>query len=261
MMGLTGGSGGPGRGSGPRRIEGSMRTVEDDGLAEIRQAFTREPGIAPAPESCPPPATLWSALHGELPPAEARQVVDHTAACPACAEDWRLAWELESRTRQAAAGEGAPAGARGARFRSWMQWAVGTAAAASLAASIGVLQWSQYEAKEIAVQISLAKGLTLRGDAHGAIRSQVPSGTALPRSRCLLRWASGLEAAFYDVVVRAQDLTVLAQAKGLKKSEFLVPESRLEALPSGAQISWQVTARYEDDRIAGTSMAFVNRVR
>jgi len=40
---------------------------------------------------CPPAEDVWDALHGGLAPRRRREVVDHTAACPLCAEAWRLA--------------------------------------------------------------------------------------------------------------------------------------------------------------------------
>jgi len=228
MMGVSGDFHGPRRVFGPRRIDDPAPPGAYGDLAEMRQAFAREPAVAPAPETCPPPETLWSAFHGELPPAEALQVVDHTAACPACAEDWRLAREVEYREQEAPNDEVVPVRDLVARFGSWRKWTAGTVAAASLAASLGALQWAQNEGNEIAVQLSLARGIeggTTRGGEHATIRSRVPSGTVLPRSRCLLRWRSGLAEVSYDVEVNDEDLRTLAQAKGLKKPEILVPES------------------------------------
>jgi putative zinc finger protein len=68
-------------------------------IASMRRAFRRS-AAPPKPESCPAPATIWAALHGELSLSEVRRIVDHTADCAACAEDWRLALALEDEAGQ-----------------------------------------------------------------------------------------------------------------------------------------------------------------
>jgi len=85
-------------------------------LAILRRAFAHGPASPPRPEICPSPGTLWSAFHGELSPAELRQIVDHTAVCPACDEDWRLALQMESAVDEDEEEERASAPARGGHF-------------------------------------------------------------------------------------------------------------------------------------------------
>lgn len=41
--------------------------------------------------ACPPSEEVWDALHGAMDPERRARVVDHMAACPMCAEAWRLA--------------------------------------------------------------------------------------------------------------------------------------------------------------------------
>src|SRR4051794_18967508 len=72
---------------------------DDQQLARLRAAFA-PPDPAADTRSCPPPETIWSAVRGELEPRALRELLDHVAACPACAEDWRLAVEV-NRQQQA----------------------------------------------------------------------------------------------------------------------------------------------------------------
>jgi len=72
---------------------------ENQELARWRQAFTVPAEDSPAPD-CPSPETIWSAVRGELPPQTLREVVEHTARCAACAEDWRLAVEVNRQAEE-----------------------------------------------------------------------------------------------------------------------------------------------------------------
>jgi hypothetical protein len=76
--------------------------AQSDLEARLRAAFQAIPeGEAPS-ESCPAPEKIWAAVHMELPQAERRELVDHLASCPFCAEDWRIAWQLSEEERKAA---------------------------------------------------------------------------------------------------------------------------------------------------------------
>ena len=51
-------------------------------LARLRAAFIASDDPAPDPQSCPTPETLWSAVRGELPAPQLREVLDHVAPAP-----------------------------------------------------------------------------------------------------------------------------------------------------------------------------------
>jgi len=68
-------------------------TTPDAQLDRMRQAFAGD--TAPGAD-CPPADRIWEAVNGELEPVDAAAVVDHVAACGACAEAWRIARELET---------------------------------------------------------------------------------------------------------------------------------------------------------------------
>ncbi len=61
---------------------------EDD---RLRVLFANAFETAVPGDDCPAPDTLLSAFHRLLSQDEIDAVLDHTAACPVCAEAWRLA--------------------------------------------------------------------------------------------------------------------------------------------------------------------------
>ncbi len=164
-------------------------------------------------------------------------MVDHTARCAACAEDWRLAAELN---RQQAADAGAE-DADGAaprrlgtvvhgRFGRWRPLAAAAALAAGLLIAVGV-----YHQGSLGPQDP-----TYRGGQHASIHSLLPAGAALPRQAAVLRWSPLAGATGYDVQVSTEDLKSVAAAKGLTASRYRIPASALTPLPRGTKLLWRV---------------------
>lgn len=243
MSGDHGDLAGPRHIFGPRRVADPPPVGGNDDLAGLRRAFTRDPAVAPAPETCPTPETLWSALHGELSPTEARQVVDHTAFCPACAEDWRLGLAFEGEPQEAGAEPMRPHGvARPSRFRYPWTWKPLAAAAGIALTAIGVYCGQYLQVLQETITPAYRAGA--QAGAQATIQSRVPA--VLPRSHCLLQWYEVQKAVSYDIRVSTAELKEVAQARGLKKPEFLVPESGLAGVPAGSQIDWQVDALLAD---------------
>jgi hypothetical protein len=200
---------------------------EEGELARLRRAFGSLSQPAPAPEACPPPEKIWEAVRGELPAGQIREIVEHMAACPSCAEDWRLAVALQKPETASNVVHAADRFTFGQRMRNW-----GLAAAAVLALAVVGVQWAQWK----------GDNATYRGDGV-TIQSLVEEGQALPREQILLRW-SALETpgATYDVEVSTEDLRVIAGGDDLRDPEFQVPASALAGLPSGARLLWKVDA-------------------
>jgi hypothetical protein len=163
-----------------------------------------------------------------------REIVQHTAVCAACAEDWRLARILQ--TEDAATTAAAPpAPLRFApRFHRMRNW--GLAAAAALALVFIGVQWFQ--------RPQPGSG-TYRGE-QATIRSLVVEGRALPRDRFVLKWsapAGATAGAAYAVEASTEDdLRVVASAEGLKATEYQVPASAFAGLPAGSRLLWKVEA-------------------
>ena len=207
-------------------------TEDANNFARLRAAFQAPAGPTPAPETCPAPETIWAGVRGELSPQQMREALDHVASCAACAEDWRLAAEIEREaSRAATAAPGKVIVGRFGRFRS-------LAAAAAIAA--GLL---------VAVNVYRDAGPqepTYRNAEQTDVRSLLPEGTALPRQGAVLRWSPVPGATSYDVQVSTEDLQVVATAQGQTATEYRIPESGLRSLAPGTNLLWQVDAVFPD---------------
>ena len=201
---------------------------ENGSLARLRAAFAAGAGEAPRPEDCPPPERLYEAVAGALPAAELRAVVEHTALCPSCAEDWRIAAALGAEA-PAVAVFPVPSRAPLRRLRPW---------AAALAAAV-VLVVAGLALKESLLD---REPPVYREGGQVSIRSLVPDGEALPREGFLLRWEAVPEALSYDLLLSTSDLRVLAGPAGLTSPEYQVPQEALAGLPAGTRLHWQVEA-------------------
>ena len=203
-------------------------------LARWRSAFAAPAEAAPAPDDCPAPETVWAAVRGELPPHELREVLDHTARCEACAEDWRLAVEVD---RQGAAkSETAPGKVIVGRFGQWRPAFAAAALAAGLLVAVGV-----YREAIVPTQTPIYR------EGEGTqVRSLLPAGQALPRQGAVLRWTPLAGATSYDVSVSTEDLRQVASTQGQTATEYRLPAASLTGLPAGAKLLWQVDAVFPD---------------
>lgn len=210
-------------------------TTTNDELTRLRAAFA-EPALsairAPEPAACPASDRIWLAVRGELPADELREIVDHLADCPSCAEDWRIAMVFEEEARAAAVAQPQPLRAvRAARFHS-MRYRAWTAVAATiLVAVVGFRMWPPKPAPY----------RSAGGPAR--VESLVEKDAALPADRFLLRWKGVPEAASYDVKILTLDETatpkILEQTR-VTDTHYQVPESDLAGLRPGAKILWTV---------------------
>lgn len=215
-------------------------TIQDD--AGLREAFAARTGRPPAgPEGCPEPGRIYDAVRGELPPGEMREVVEHLALCPECAEAWRLAVAIAEEAAEAGAGEAA---FRPAPSRSWYLQPLRAAAAVALAVvAVGVV-WTVLRAPE--------EEPVYRAAGEPEIRSLVPADGALPREAAVLRWTPVPEeepdGTTYDLLVSTAELVSVAEADGLEEARYRVPPEALEDLPAGASLLWRVEAHLADGR-------------
>jgi hypothetical protein len=191
----------------------SDRLPDDEAL---RAAFAARETEPPA-GACPDALRVWQAAHDELPAPERREIVAHTAACAACAAAWRLARELEPPRPLRAA-------AAGARPR-----VLAAAAALLLAASTAL--WLRAPVPPPEFRERSAEAITALGP------------DVLSRERCLLRWSPGPLGARDDVWVTSEALVPVYAARGLERSELLVPASALAAYPGGTRLRWRVERR------------------
>jgi hypothetical protein len=216
-----------------------MRSDDEKELASLRQAFASSSQPAPV-AVCPAPEKIWDAVHGTLPADEVREIVQHTAVCAACAEDWRLAHTLQS---QEPAADAAPAPLRFAprsvsfhRLRTF-----GLAAAAALALVFVGVQYFKAPPQPAA---------PAPGDYRGnepMVSSALPQGQPLDRAHFVLRWSAPAPGATYTVKVTTEDDTrLVASAEGLTATEYQVPASALQGIPAGSRLLWRVEADVPD---------------
>ena len=203
--------------------------MKDDDLLALRAAFTTPVPAAWNPGGCPEPDRIWEAVRGELPPEEVRDIVDHVALCASCAEDWRIAAELEKEAaRQEKTAVVRPFPAR--RFQPWI-----AAAAAALVLTVGGVYVRQTMTPD--------PPAGYRGEGTG-IRSL--AGETRPDQAFVLSWTPVEGAESYDLLVTTAELATVADPKGLTAPQYQVPESALADLPAGAQLHWRVTAVFPD---------------
>ena len=65
---------------------------------ELRENFLEAAGLAGTGEGCPSSGEIWDAVSGEHQHPRFSSILDHIAACPACASTWRLARDLGAMT-------------------------------------------------------------------------------------------------------------------------------------------------------------------
>lgn len=206
----------------------------------LREAF-QSLSEAPQPELCPSPEQLWDAVAGVLDTEATHALIEHTAACAGCAEEWRLAREMQgSPAREAPTGEApaaeAPGEGRGRviaaahRFRRAAAPIIGLAVAAMLLLVVGLPK------KE-------APPAEYRAGQAEEIQSLIPRGEALPRELFVLRW-SELDGAVYSLVVSGADLRVIDQPSELTEAIYQVPAAALEGVDG--EVYWQVEAALAD---------------
>lgn len=208
-------------------------------IESLQQAFTSIPAGTRS-EDCLEPARLWAAVKLELPAEERRRIVQHVAACAACAEDWRVTWKLwqeqrRSEDRDPSNGEVIPG--PWTRFKSAFPQVAAApqlVAAALVVLAVGVGGMVFHQAPES----------SYRGDSDKATQlteGVTPDGAVLPRDEFVLRWPA-IEGAEYKLVVMTEDASTLEKESGLFEPEFRVPPEALHNLSSGSTVHWQIEA-------------------
>lgn len=200
--------------------------------AALRAAFQASGDPPPDPDACPRPEVILQAVRGELPPAELRAVVAHTATCADCAEDWRLAAAYLRELSDAQEGSLPAASSSPTRARpaAWRRWAVAAAAMALVALGLG---W----------RFGFGTGDPAYRDGRPrAVRSLLPERAELPAESFVLRWEAVPGAASYEAQVSTGALALVAAAKDLSAPTYQVPAASLAGVPPGSLLYWQITA-------------------
>ena len=213
-----------------------MNGIEHD--STLREAFQARTGGPPPGTACPDPGRIYDAARGVLPSGATREVVEHVALCPDCAEAWRLAAAFEE---EAGAGEEpAPVTARPA----WRPRLVAVAATLVAAALAAGLWWSVVTVPD--------EPPVYRAAGEAEVVSLLPEGEPLDRGAPILRWRlepeSASEGTTYDVLVSTEALEPVAEATELEEPQYDVPEEALADLPAGTRLLWRVEATTPNNR-------------
>lgn len=205
-------------------------TRQDDD--RLREVFGGSPDSGSPTSECPGHEAIWKAAQGELEPDAAAAVVDHVAACAACAESWRMA-------RAIADEAGVERTAKVLPFHRRPVVRVLGAVAAFLLIGVFV------------VPPLLDRGTTSPGDEFRVpetveLKSLIDESVALPRSESLLRWTGGPEGSLYTVEIADENLEILHRSAPIEASEYLVPADALAGLSPGAMTYWRIEAVLPD---------------
>lgn len=198
--------------------------------AALARAFGTRTTPAPDPASCPSADAIYDAVGGRLELAQRKLIVDHVTECAECATAWRLAAELQD-------DRVVPLPVRPRRAS-----AVTLAAAASVAVAIGAGLLLLPPAQE-------PVPVYRQGSASTMLESRV-TASSLPRQDFRLRWSASTDGAVYTLRVTNAALEPVYAAQDLTRTEFVVPDSALRDVPSGATLLWQVEMHREDGTTA-----------
>lgn len=233
-----------------------MASAELD-LASLRDGFA---ALACEPEpatlgDCPEPDTIYDAVHGELSPGALRGVVEHMAACPRCAEEWRLAMAFNEEAEEAEA-------------QTWRRPAASSRPALRLVPMAATLVIALLAAGvwfTVGQSPEQTAPITRDASAGYTVVPVAPESEPLDRSDPVLRWRfDGREApegTTYDLLVMFGDSYEDAiEVDGLESASYTLPPEALEGLPPGAEIEWRVTATTPDGG-GGDSVTFLTPIR
>lgn len=200
---------------------------DDPRAREMQEAFLARAAEEPPGESCPDPERIWRAAQGEVSGEELRSLLDHGAACGACAQAWQLARELS----------GAPGSTETAHPRrrpvfasTWAGVAVAAAALLVLAVALPLLRSGGNSGAPV-----------YRDEGREVVRSLLPEERPLERGDCVLRWTPGPRGSRYRLDLAGERHGLLPSPPLLDEPAYAVPPGHLEPLEPGERLLWRVT--------------------
>lgn len=218
-------------------------TTNTGAIEALQKAFRSMP-VGSRSGACPEPERLWAAVRLEISADQRREVIRHIATCAACAEDWRVTWKLWQEQRAAHAENPPRAAVIQGPWKRLYEALPQVAAAALVVLAVGIGGFLFHQPPES----------TFRGTERGprdaaAVEGEVtvtPDGASLPRAEFVLRWTP-TPGATYDVTVMTEAGDFLETASELEVAELRIPPEKLEGVPSGGLVLWQVEVVTPED--------------
>ncbi len=223
-------------------------SVQPGQLEQLRAGLRGAAAEALPRDDCPSPDQLWLAATGAGTAGERIAVLDHVAACFACAEAWQLAIEVGRGERSGAwAGLDEASGReRGPwRLAPRTRWAL---AASLLALAVGLGGW-QLLRRSVPPVID-------RGVSEPVVSSLI-EGQALSPERCELRW-SGPDGVLYEITATTRGLEIVARDTGFAEPSYVVAPAACRKA-SGDDLYWRIDA-VSPPGSRTSSPTFTNRV-
>jgi len=242
-----------------------MASTFDD--KTLQEAFASLADGARPGDACPLPERIWAAIEGEIPVDERRELIDHIATCPSCAEDWRAAYRMGARPPAwwKLSMRGVPKRLHLPRMPRWVsQAALIATAALVVAVLVPLVQMdgpkpiaSERVASDLDLNAWLDEEAAFRGDRK--IEMVLPTTGVLTRENCWLRW-SPLDGALYDLTVRTKSDELIVKVQALETAEYQLQAETLKKIDSGGVLVWFVDATLPSGQHISSS-AFASKLK
>jgi hypothetical protein len=208
-------------------------------MPDLRERFRQSVPVSDE-RACPSPDEIWAGAAGELSFEHLKRLTDHSAACAACSEAWRIARDVRAEAPKQVRSEVTFLANRRRRLTA------SVLAVGALAAAVTVVLTRTAQVNRSAIE---------RGARQTEVLSDGPRALSpdhQPAPDLVLRWSEYPGALSYNVTVLTHDLTVVHQAIGVRGVELHVPDAALRATGKGSDLLWNVDAVLRDGRTVGS---------
>ena len=206
----------------------NYKSLED---RTLQQAFQSGHSKSPESKDCLEPENIWDAVAGKFPKETTLDMIHHTAVCPTCAENWRLARQVQHNMEE----NPEPVAVRNQPFRL-LPWSL--AAAAMLVLGL----WATFS--DTGAPLDGAGSGTVRAGKQITITAGIAKGMHLNRDTCLLQWtiSDDYQVSEYRLRVTTSDPFDVVTDVVVQQPQYQIPAKNLERLASKTPLLWRVTA-------------------
>jgi len=197
----------------------------------LREAFQGQFNQQSLSEDCLTAESICEAVAGQYASEKTMAMINHTATCPSCAENWRLARELKHNFSDAP--QALPPRVKPFRLLPWS-----LAAAAMLILGL----WASLS-REKPVDLGGESSVLRTGETF-TIESKLAKGMHLTRDECVLQWSisSDGDVSEYRLRVTTSDPFDVVADVVVEEPRYRIPAKALQRLPAKTPLLWRVTA-------------------